>query len=170
MAISTRQTSNLAASSLNLSRHRVVTARGLQHKTFSSYIRRYSMLLMLQRLKVLPRTQQRRSPLVWTSAIKPTFTLSTSISNLCRAIITIIENPEQRKSHFEQQLVRLVRTEWTAGLSQPISFQGLETQKVINENEVLVLLPEAVRFIMDLEEREQALQVSRLFLYVSPLL
>jgi hypothetical protein len=55
-------------------------------------------------------------------------------------------------------------------VNQPISFQGLETQKVINENEVLVLLPEAVRFIMDLDGREQALQVSQLFLYVSPLL
>jgi hypothetical protein len=41
-----------------------------------------------------------------------------NIKPLCRAIITIIENPEQRKSHFEQQLVRLVRTEWTAGLSE----------------------------------------------------
>jgi hypothetical protein len=50
---------------------------------------------------------------------------------------------------FEQQLVRLVRTEWTAGDSQPVSFQDLEIQKVINKNEVVVLLPEAFCFIMD---------------------
>ncbi|RDL35216.1 uncharacterized protein BP5553_07147 [Venustampulla echinocandica] len=81
-----------------------------------------------------------------------------NIKPLCHALIIIIENPmEQRKSHFEQELVRFVRTEWTTGLSQPISFQGLEVQRVINENEVVVLLPEAVRFIMDLDE-EEALQ------------
>jgi hypothetical protein len=57
-------------------------------------------------------------------------------------------------------LVRLIRTGWTAGLSQPISFQGLEVQKIITKNEVVVPLPEAVRFIMDLDEKEEALQVS----------
>jgi len=62
-------------------------------------------------------------------------------------LIIIIENPtEQRKSHFEQQLVRLIQTGWTAGLSQPINFQSLEVQEVIADNEVIVLLPEAVRF------------------------
>jgi hypothetical protein len=83
-----------------------------------------------------------------------------NIKPLCRALVIIIENPtKQRKSHFEQQLVRLIRTGWTAELSQPISFQGLEVQEVITENEVVVLLPEAVRFIMDLDEKEEALQV-----------
>ncbi len=82
-----------------------------------------------------------------------------NIKPLCRALIMIIENPQQRNSHFEQQLVRLVRTGETAGLSQPVSFQGLEVQKVLTEDEVVVLLPEAVRFIMDLDEKEEALQV-----------
>jgi hypothetical protein len=94
-----------------------------------------------------------------------------NIKPLCRALIIIIENPiAQRKSHFEQQLVRLIRTEWTAGLSQPISFRGLDIQRVINENELVILLPEAVRFIMDLDKREEALQVSQLFPHISPLL
>jgi hypothetical protein len=85
-------------------------------------------------------------------------------------LIIIIENPiEKRRSHFEQQSVRLIRTEWTAGLSHPISFQGLEVQNIIDENEVVVLLPEAVRFIMDLDEKEEALQVSRPYLYICPL-
>jgi len=70
-----------------------------------------------------------------------------NIKPLCRGLIIIIENPtEQRKSHFEQQLVRLIQTGWTAGLSQPINFQSLEVQEVIADNEVIVLLPEAVRF------------------------
>ena len=89
-----------------------------------------------------------------------------NIKPLCRALIIIIENPiKQRKSHFEEQLVRLVRTEWTAGLGRPIGFQGLKVQKVISENEVVVLLSEAVRFIMDLDEKEEALQVSLVFLF-----
>jgi hypothetical protein len=37
--------------------------------------------------------------------------------------------------------------------------QNLEVQEVISENEVVVLLPEAVRFIMDLDKKEEALQV-----------
>jgi hypothetical protein len=85
-----------------------------------------------------------------------------NIKSLCRALIIIIESPtKQLNSHFEQQSVRLIRTGWTAGLSRAISFQGLTVQSVINENEVVVLLPEAVRFIMDLDEKEEALQVSQ---------
>lgn len=92
------------------------------------------------------------------------------IKPLCRALIVIMEHSnEQRKPHFEQLLVRLVRTEWTAGLNQPISFQGLEVQKVVGENEVVVLLPEAIRFIMDLGEKDEALQTSQAFLNMSPL-
>lgn len=76
-------------------------------------------------------------------------------------MIIIIENPnEPRNSHFEQQLVRLIRTGWMDGLNNPINFQGLEVQKVITENEVVALLPEAVRFIMYLDEKEEALKVS----------
>lgn len=93
-----------------------------------------------------------------------------NIKPLCRALIIIIENIQQRTRNFDQQLVRLIRTEWTAGLSQVISFQGLDVQKAINENEVVVLLPDAIRFVMDLDEKEETLQVSRPFLYIFPLL
>jgi len=87
-----------------------------------------------------------------------------NVKPLCRALILIIENPikpsRQRNPHFEQQLVRLIRTGWTAGLSHSVSFEGLEVQEVITENEVVVLFPEAIRFIMDLDEKEEALRVS----------
>lgn len=74
----------------------------------------------------------------------------------------IIENSASKwHPDFEHQLVRLVRTEWSAGLSQPITFEGLDTEKVIDENEVVVLLPEAIRFVIDLDEKEESLQVSR---------
>ena len=84
-----------------------------------------------------------------------------NVKALCKALIVIIENPiARRTSHFEEQLVRLVRTAWTAGFSQPINFQGLEVQEVISHDKVLVLLPKAVRFIMDVDEKEAELQVS----------
>lgn len=84
-----------------------------------------------------------------------------NIKPLCRALIIIIESPtKQLNSHFELQKVRLIRTGWTVGLSQPIDFQGLQVQEVINDNEVVVLLPEAVRFIMDIDDKEESLQVS----------
>jgi hypothetical protein len=77
-----------------------------------------------------------------------------NIKSLCRALIIILDHStEQRKSHLEQQLVCLVRTSWVAGVGQPVSFQGLEIQQPISD-EVVVLLLEAVRFVMKLDEHE----------------
>lgn len=52
-----------------------------------------------------------------------------NIKPLCCALITIIENPPGlRTFKFEEQSIRSIRMGWTAGFSQPISFQGLEAQ------------------------------------------
>ena len=84
------------------------------------------------------------------------------IKPLLRALIIIIakELPEEA-TNFDQLEVRLVRTGFKEGLSQPITFDGLTTLRTIDENEVIATLPEAIRFIMHLDEREEALAPKR---------
>jgi hypothetical protein len=55
----------------------------------------------------------------------------------------------------------LVRTGVTSGLSQPVTFDGLTVLDKISEDEVVTTLPEAVRFVMALDRREEALLEKR---------
>jgi hypothetical protein len=85
-----------------------------------------------------------------------------NIKPLLRALIIVIDKRNPRNEpNFEKQEVRLVRTGATTGLRQPIAFDGLTVLDKINENEVVTTLPEAVRFVMDLDGREEALLEKR---------
>jgi hypothetical protein len=87
-----------------------------------------------------------------------------NIKPLLRALIIVInkriDEPTPSKPKIEpdfaKQEVRLVRTGVTTGLTQPITFAGLSVLEEINENEVVTTLPEAIRFVMQLDEREEA--------------
>jgi hypothetical protein len=79
------------------------------------------------------------------------------IKPLLRALIIIIaKNLPEEACNFEELEVRLVRTRVTEGLSQRITFDGLTALCIIDENEIITTLPEAVRFIIDLDQREEA--------------
>ena len=84
------------------------------------------------------------------------------IKPLLRALIIIIDKefPDE-ETDFDQLEVRLVRTGLKEGLSQPITFDGLAALRTINENEVLITLPEAIRFIMHLDQREEVFAPKR---------
>jgi len=59
------------------------------------------------------------------------------------------------ESRFKGQPARLILTSSTSRLSQTVSFDNLSILKKVNKNEVVVLLPEAICFILNLDRREE---------------
>jgi len=92
-----------------------------------------------------------------------------NIKPLLKALIIIIDkrvyrsNPETgEEKDFMKQEVRLVLTGPTPDLSQPISFDnGLSMIERVNEYEVITSFSEAIRFVMELDQREEALLEKR---------
>lgn len=80
---------------------------------------------------------------------------------VCALIIIIDKRLPEQDHDFEKQEVKLVRTGVTSGLSQPVTFDGLTVLDKISEDEVVTTLPEAVRFVMALDRREEALLEKR---------
>ncbi|KAE9378902.1 hypothetical protein N431DRAFT_450828 [Stipitochalara longipes BDJ] len=91
------------------------------------------------------------------------------VKPLLRALVIIIDKRIYKSSSetgehkdFMKQDVRLVLTGPTAGLSQPITFNdGLAIINRINEHEVITSFSEAIRFVMELDQREEALLKKR---------
>lgn len=85
-----------------------------------------------------------------------------NIKPLLRALIIVIDKRiSETETDFDKQEVRLVLTGFSTGLSRAIDFENLTVLKTINENEVVTTLPEAVRFVMHLDRREEVLAERR---------
>jgi hypothetical protein len=82
------------------------------------------------------------------------------IKPLLDALIIVIDT-KYEDTDFDKQEVRLIRTGITTGLSGPITFDSLTILETIDENEIVTTLPEAVRFVMDLDRREETLLEKR---------
>ncbi|KAE8444355.1 hypothetical protein EG329_000665 [Mollisiaceae sp. DMI_Dod_QoI] len=74
---------------------------------------------------------------------------------LFRALIVFVDNPSSRR---QELLVKLIRTGFTEGLSAPIDFSSINPEiRSQNEDGTVVTVPvqAAIRFVMELDERER---------------